>query len=97
MSKFKYLISSGHGGMIDGKYVTAPNKMFTFPDGFVFYEGVFNRLVAEAVCSKLVDLDIDHMYLHKSEKDIPSQESGVELFDRRGPGFAICCQSDFQG
>ncbi len=77
MSKFKYLISAGHGGMIDGKYVTAPKKMHTFEDGFVFYEGVFNRLVAESVCKKLDIAGIDYMYLHKSEEDVPLEQKAI--------------------
>jgi len=39
------IIDPGHGGIIDGKYVTAPDKMWKHP-GFTFYEGVFNRAVA---------------------------------------------------
>jgi len=35
-------LDPGHGGMIDGKYTTAPAKMFDHGD-FIFYEGLFNR------------------------------------------------------
>jgi len=46
------LIEAGHGGLIDGKYTTAPAKMHTFDDGFTFYEGVFNR----KLCKKILEL-----------------------------------------
>lgn len=38
-----FLIGSGHGGIIDDHYQTAPDKMFRFPDGTYSYEGVINR------------------------------------------------------
>ena len=71
MSKFHYLICNGHGGMIEGNYVTAPKKMFDFGDGFVFYEGVFNRLVVDNLCEKLAENNIDFTKLVPEQKDIP--------------------------
>jgi N-acetylmuramoyl-L-alanine amidase len=41
-SSVAIILDPGHGGMIDGHYVTSPSKMSVFDD-FVFYEGVFNR------------------------------------------------------
>ena len=38
-----FMIDSGHGGLIDGFYTTAPNKMHKFPDGTFSHEGVINR------------------------------------------------------
>lgn len=46
------LIDPGHGGMVNGKYTTAPNKMFDHGD-FVFYEGVYNRLIAYELALQL--------------------------------------------
>lgn len=41
------ILDPGHGGInSSGKYTTAPNKMHTFPDGRVAYEGVINRQIA---------------------------------------------------
>ncbi|MCP4501287.1 MAG: N-acetylmuramoyl-L-alanine amidase [Deltaproteobacteria bacterium] len=45
MSRIHWIIDNGHGGIVGGKYVTAPAKMHTFEDGFKVYEGVFNRSV----------------------------------------------------
>lgn len=48
-----WLIDSGHGGFIGGKYVTAPAKMHTHDDGSVFYEGVFNRTIKNMLLLEL--------------------------------------------
>jgi N-acetylmuramoyl-L-alanine amidase len=47
--QFVFLGVAGHGGMVDGKYTTAPSKMVTFPDKKVIYEGVENRAMIEAI------------------------------------------------
>lgn len=39
----------GHGGIVDGKYVTAPNKMYKHHNGIVVYEGVENRKRVNAI------------------------------------------------
>lgn len=40
------VLDFGHGGIDhNGKYTTAPNKMHTYPDGEVAYEGVLNRQI----------------------------------------------------
>jgi len=46
---FVHMIIPGHGGMINGKYVTAPKKMFEFDDGTTVYEGVENRKIVKEV------------------------------------------------
>lgn len=68
-----FLIDSGHGGMIDGQYQTAPKKMFQHSNGEVAYEGVVNRNVKHLafdlmreesirfidVCPTELDVDLD--------------------------------------
>jgi N-acetylmuramoyl-L-alanine amidase len=40
------VLDFGHGGIDEnGNYTTSPNKMHTFPDGEVAYEGVLNRQI----------------------------------------------------
>lgn len=51
MSYYKWLLDAGHGGLLNGRYVTAPKKMFVHP-GFTIYEGVINR----AITDRVVDL-----------------------------------------
>lgn len=68
-SKFYYIIDPGHGGMVDGEYVTAPKKMFDHGD-FVFYEGVWNRQVAKSLESKLIEAGIDSKIIVPEEEDV---------------------------
>lgn len=48
-NKYIFCIDAGHGGMVDGEYVTAPDKMYEFEDGTQIFEGVFNREVKDRV------------------------------------------------
>lgn len=44
------VLDPGHGGIDkNGNYTTAPNKMFTFPNGEVAYEGRLNRSITSHV------------------------------------------------
>lgn len=68
-----FLIDSGHGGVINGEYQTAPEKMFLHQNGEIAYEGVINRQVKEKllglftvhnikyidVCPTDLDIDLD--------------------------------------
>lgn len=46
MKKFLIILDAGHGGIINGKYTTAPAKQFLHPqDNSWAYEGVINRSV----------------------------------------------------
>lgn len=48
------VLDFGHGGIdSNGKYTTAPGKMFKFPDGEVAYEGVLNRQIGGLVYTHL--------------------------------------------
>ena len=61
MSKYLYLIDSGHGGnKADGSYVTAPAKMFEHSPSEIFYEGVFNRQIKTLLLGMLWDKNIDN-------------------------------------
>lgn len=57
-----FIIDAGHGGIINGQYVT-PGKRSPEFDGVVMYEGVFNRNVAERVVRRLKSFDIPFFYL----------------------------------
>jgi N-acetylmuramoyl-L-alanine amidase len=46
------IFDAGHGGIINGHYVTAPKKMYKHKDGTVAYEGVINRKIK----NKCVDI-----------------------------------------
>lgn len=64
------LLDAGHGGMIDGKYVTAPSKMHDFKDGFVFYEGVFNRKVCQRILKLTNHKPYNVVYLNRLYGDV---------------------------
>lgn len=65
-----WLIDSGHGGMINGEYQTAPDKMYTHHDGSVFYEGVFNRTIKMMLLDRLKDAGVKYIDLCPSEIDM---------------------------
>lgn len=75
MSKYKYLLDPGHGGIVDGTYVTAPSKMFDHGD-FVFEEGVWNRKVVKRISEKLEEANIDYKNIVPQEEDISLGERG---------------------
>ena len=47
--KYTWLIDAGHGGFMDGEYVTAPAKMYEHSPEEIFYEGVFNRQIKDGL------------------------------------------------
>lgn len=65
-----WIIDNGHGGLIGGEYVTAPAKMFTFPDGLTIYEGVVNRMIAGRLSELLTADGIPHTMLVPGNEDV---------------------------
>lgn len=72
MKDFYLYLDAGHGGLDEyGHYTTAPAKMYDhgegyeFHDGGKFYEGVFNRQVAERVKAKF-------KFVHQERYCIPT-------------------------
>ncbi len=68
-SKYLWLIDAGHGGMLNGRYTTAPAKMWVFPDHLHIYEGVINRQIADRLALLLSKANIDWKYVHDVEED----------------------------
>jgi len=64
------LIDAGHGGMIDGLYQTAPDKMFIHQNGEIAYEGVINRQVKKEVKKLLTFYNIRHIDVCPTELDV---------------------------
>lgn len=99
MSKYTWLIDPGHGGIDEnGKYTTAPSKMYTFEDGFTIYEGVFNRKVAIKLKELLDSICIDYRFIvHPGEsKDIPLKER-VEIADEMHKLYKNCIYLSIHG
>lgn len=65
-----WLLDSGHGGIINGKYVTAPAKMHTHESGVVFYEGVFNRVIKNLLIEHLKNESIPYIDICPTELDL---------------------------
>lgn len=70
MSVYKWLLDPGHGGIVAGKYVTAPRKMFTFPDGKVIQEGVVNRGITFRLINKLEAAGIEFRDIVDANDDV---------------------------
>ena len=69
------VLDFGHGGIDDsGTYTTAPNKMHTFDDGTIAYEGVLNRQIGYQIYRCLIDhADINTIctVMHDDPTDLP--------------------------
>jgi N-acetylmuramoyl-L-alanine amidase len=63
-SHYTWLLDAGHGGMLNGKYTTAPAKMHTFPDGLTVYEGVINRGITDRLADLMTKERISYQYIH---------------------------------
>jgi len=66
-----FLINSGHGGFVDGKYTTYPEKMYKHQDGLVAYEGVINRNIKEKLLTALLMHGLPYIDICGSNLDIP--------------------------
>ncbi len=75
-SDFMVFLDAGHGGLDpQGRYTTAPSKMFRhrsgeFHDGPLFYEGVWNRTLTQRVAAKLQQLQIPYLIVSHEYLDI---------------------------
>lgn len=65
-----YLIDAGHGGMVGGKYTTAPNKMYEH-SMFTIYEGVYNRNVKKYLMEQLNEGGFKYVDVSSGNMDIP--------------------------
>lgn len=71
MSKFTFLLDAGHGGIVNGQYVTAGKRSPAFNDGRQLYEGVYNRAIVEKIKTKLAPLGIKYLDIVNSNDDVP--------------------------
>jgi N-acetylmuramoyl-L-alanine amidase len=79
-SKDVWAICAGHGGMLNGKYETAPNyspsdpstwkKMYVHPNGLTLFEGVFNREVKDMLLALLENEGIEFVDIVPEQEDI---------------------------
>lgn len=69
-----WLIDSGHGGMIDGVYQTAPKKMYTHESGVIAYEGIINRQIKQRLLELLKTRGVHYIDLCPTELDVELDE-----------------------
>lgn len=81
MSKFHYILDNGHGGVVDGQYVTAPSKMYKHENGPTVYEGLFNRQVVGKMAMLLNKHNIDFTLLVPEAEDVPLKERVSRIND----------------
>lgn len=70
MSNFHYILDAGHGGMVNGQYVTPGKRSPVWPDGRQLFEGVFNRMVVRRIADLCQNAGIQCTILVPEELDI---------------------------
>ena len=65
------LIDMGHGGMIDGEYVTPGKRSPVWDDSSQYFEGVGNREIGKKVLTHLHSWNIKARLLLDTEEDTP--------------------------
>lgn len=73
-SKYLYIFDPGHGGLVNGKYVTPGKRSPQFEDGTELYEGVNNRDNVNRVMNALHKLGIDCLDIVNSNIDVSLTE-----------------------
>lgn len=75
MSKHIWILDAGHGGIIDGHYVTSGKRSPIWADGTQYFEGVGNRNIVKKLAQKLKENNIEFIdLLNGSQEDISLQE-----------------------
>jgi len=63
------LLDNGHGGLINGQYIT-PGKRKDWGDNGVIYEGEFNRAIVNGLIEKLTFLKIPYVNIAPEYRDV---------------------------
>lgn len=75
MSKYLYILDPGHGGMVNGQYVTPGKRSPLFDDGkTILYEGVNNRDNVQRIMKSLQADGIRCIDIVNSPEDVPLKE-----------------------
>lgn len=90
MKNITFLIDSGHGGFIGGKYMTDPKigKFHTFPSGETAYEGLINRLIKKQIIERLTKAGFRAIDICPTEIDL-SMTTRCKIIN------AICAELGF--
>jgi N-acetylmuramoyl-L-alanine amidase len=96
----RWLVDAGHGGMYNGQYTTAPQKMYRYPDGLVIYEGLINRAIAFRLCAKLTNAYLPFEQINDNEQDTPLKvrvERANEAYGRDSSAVYLSIHSNLGG
>lgn len=63
------LLDAGHGGIVNGQYVTAGKRSPKWADGSQYFEGVGNRLIRDELAKMLKAEGIRYIFVNEGEKD----------------------------
>ncbi len=75
MSTYLWILDAGHGGVINGEYVTKGKRSPIWSDGTQYFEGVGNRNICKLLTNKLRSKNIEVVNLMAGiEQDVPLQE-----------------------
>lgn len=68
------LLDAGHGGIIDGCYVTPGKRSPKWSDGSQYFEGVGNRMIRHELVKMLKAEGVRFKLLNEGDKDMPLRE-----------------------
>jgi N-acetylmuramoyl-L-alanine amidase len=72
--KYVWLFDAGHGGIVDGQYMTSGKRSPLWPDGTQYFEGVGNRQIVQKLIKKCDEHNIYNFDVVASEYDIALSE-----------------------
>ena len=72
--KYVWLFDAGHGGIVDGQYMTNGKRSPLWPDGTQYFEGVGNRQIVQKLIKKCDEHNIYNFDVVASEYDIALSE-----------------------
>ena len=70
MGNYHFLLDSGHGGLVNGQYVTAGKRSPVWEDGRQLFEGVSNRLIVRRIAQLCQKEGIRCTIIVPEEQDI---------------------------
>lgn len=70
MSNYHWLLDAGHGGLVNGQYVTPGKRSPVWPDGRQLFEGVSNRIIVRRIAQLCQNAGIRCTILVPEEVDI---------------------------
>lgn len=95
--KYMIIIDNGHGGIVNGEYVTPGKRSPVWDDETQLFEGVWNRQVAKKIHKLCKEYNIDSTLLVDSEEDI-SLKTRVEdvnkIYKNRKDAILISIHAD---